>query len=236
LIGHEIPAVTGDDAVRFVRALGSHRYVRSRLHLVHAFAFEAACQHHVPEELADAHVWAKSILGTSDISIGSKDERLWRPSTEREIAAMLGAFWTGHEHLAQVRASLATWLDRAGAEQANSVPFDESAEQDMFPVLVDAGWELLPLTELDPVRHQGAIRAFGEPIAFESAKFEEESAIPKTPALQELSALGPTELMAAVDDSGVLRGSLVLWTGGNEVYQDYVLRGVLKAAKLEGAV
>jgi hypothetical protein len=40
------------------------------------------------------------------------------------------------------------------------------------------------------------------------------------------------ELLAALDDDGEVRAPFVLWTSGNETYVDYVLRGVLRAAKL----
>ena len=49
----------------------------------------------------------------------------------------------------------------------------------MFPVLVDAGWELLPLSARSiPERHKGAIGAFEDALAFDVAKFEEENALP----------------------------------------------------------
>jgi hypothetical protein len=54
--------------------------------------------------------------------------------------------------------------------------------------------------------------------------------------LQELPALGLAELLRGVDADGELVEPFVLWTDGDEVYQDYLLRGVLKAAKIAGSL
>ena len=74
----------------------------------------------------------------------------------------------------------------------------------MHPLLVDAGWELLPLAQLDPERHRGAMSAFGDGLSFESARFEEETAIPPLSHLYELPAIGPVELLQGVDPAGLL--------------------------------
>jgi hypothetical protein len=111
-------------------------------------------------------------------------------------------------------------------------PFDENAEDAVHPILIDAGWELVPLRLLDPERHKGAIAAFGDDLSFASAVFEEETAIPATPSLLELPALGPAELLSGVDDAGNLVEPLVVWAEGNETYVDYLIRGVRRAARL----
>lgn len=233
MIGHEIDAKSGEELVRFVRALGQHRYVSSRLHLVHAFAVEAACVSEDPG-LAEARAWAEAVLADPEIDPASKDERLYRRVTDAELVAVLGAFWTPGEQ--RERAALALALRLAEIDIAppdpSVLPFDEEAEEDMFPILVDAGWELLSLRALDPERHKGAMGAFGDALSFDVAKFEEENAVPETVTLHELPALGAMELLDALDADGELRAPFVLWTGGNEAYVDYVLRGVLKAAKL----
>ena len=90
----------------------------------------------------------------------------------------------------------------------------------------------MPLTALDPERHRGVIQAFGEPIDFEAARFEDESAIPPPSYLQELPAMGAAELLRGVDVDGALAEPLVLWTLGRDPYHDYVVRGVMRAAKI----
>ncbi|MEA2753380.1 MAG: hypothetical protein QOI41_7523 [Myxococcales bacterium] len=238
--GHEVEAANGEQLVRFVRALGQHRYVASRLHLVHAFAIEAACGAYdaTPAALAEAKAWAAGVLGDAEIDRGSKDERLYRRVTDAELVAVLGAFWSAGEARERASLALAARLVEIGAEppDLDAIPFDESSEDEMFPVLVDAGWELLPLSALDAERHKGAMAAFDDDdgLSFEVAKFEEENAIPPPVTLHELPALGALELLAAFDDEGAARAPFVLWTSGHETYVDYVLRGVLKVAKIEG--
>lgn len=236
--GHEIDAVSGEQLVRFVRALGQHRYVASRLHLVHAFAIEAACASTELDDedpaLLDAKSWAVKVLADPDVDRASKDERLYRRATDAELVAVLKAFWNDTEQRERASLALAERLVEIGIEPPNleALPFDESAEDDMFPVLIDAGWELLSLSQLDPERHKGAIHAFGDALAFEVAKFEEENAVPPPVTLHELPALGAIELLVALDGDGEVRAPFVLWTSGNETYVDYVLRGVLKVAKI----
>ncbi len=220
----ELPTVSVEATLRFVRALGTHRYVAGRLHMIHAFVFEA-----LGDEAA-GRAWASTVLETVDIA--SRDERLWRRSTDAELLAVLDGFWTPGARSERAREALLGLLDRAELELPDTMPFDDDAEEGMHPLLVDAGWELLPLMELREERHRGAIEAFGEPIFFEAAVFDEETSIPSPSYLHELTALGPAELLFGANPEGNLVAPFVLWVEGNETYQDYVLRGVQRAAKL----
>lgn len=239
MIGREIDALDGGQLVRFVRALGQHRYVAGRLHLVHAFVVEAACAAtgagEVDPALAEASAWASAVLDDPDIDRASRDERLCRPATDAELLAVLGAFWNDDERRERASLALAERLVEIGegAPDLDRLPFDESSEDDIFPLLIDAGWELLPLSALDAERHKGAIAAFGDALAFEVAKFEEASVEPPLVSLYELPALGAIELLGALDSEGSLRTPFVLWTSGHESYVDYLLRGILRAAKIE---
>jgi hypothetical protein len=226
---HELPATTGEEAARVVRVLGKHRYVAGRLHLVHAFVFRAVDP---GPDLAEAAEWARRVMADASIDKASKDERLFRASTEAEIALALAAFWGTGEARERAHTRLREHLHAAEIDVQEHAPFDEAHEDEMFPVLVDAGWELLPLAQLDAERHRGAIESFGEAIAFDAAKFEEDSRAEPEPYLQELPAIGPAELLSGSMDDGTLATPLTLWTSGPETYHDYVLRGVLRAAKL----
>lgn len=235
MIGHEIEVPSGEGLVRLVRALGQHRYVASRLHLVHAFTIDAACAAEPNDALTEAKAWAAGVLGNSSIERDSKDERLYRKATDAELVATLSAFWTPGPNRERAKAALTAHLQAIGVDPADRSreAFDEAHEEDLFPVLVDAGWELLPLRSLDPERHKGAMNSFEDGFAFDVAKFEEENAVPPLVTLHEMPALGAVELLHAVDDAGALAVPFVLWASGNETYLDYVLRGVLKIAKLD---
>lgn len=229
MIGHEIESPTGEELLRLVRTLGQHRYVASRLHLVHAFAIDGATAYEEPDGLTEAAAWAKRAIGSGAIDLASKDERLYRRATDAEVLAVLAAYWGPDRDAprARLRERLAS-ID--AAPDGSLVPFDEAAEDDMFPVLVDAGWELLPIAHLDHERHRGAIQSLPD---FEVARFEEESAVPAIVTLHELPVLGGVELLYAFDaQTQKTRAPFVLWQQGNEAYLDYVLRGILRAAKL----
>lgn len=221
MFGRELPVTTVDEVLRLVRALGKHRYVASRG--IHVHALVAALV-----DAPELSRWAHAVLADPDIDPASRDERLMHQASEEELAEILGAFWGVDPSR---RDKLRAALDNLELPVGDGAPFDEDLEEDMHPVLVDAGWELLPLRELDPARHRGAIEAFGEPIFFEGARFEEESAIPKPASLHELPALGPVELLRGAE-GGMLKEAFVLWCEGHETYLDYVTRGILRASKL----
>lgn len=231
MIAVPLGATRAEEIGRVVVALGRHRYVAGRMHLVHALAL-AAIPDDAEGRLADGRTWALGVLGRDDVDPASRDERLWRRCDEMEVAAVVDAFWLPGERRHRAHAALREGLARLELEVPAHPPFDETLEDAQHPLLVDAGWELLPLAELDPARHAGAIGAFGDMLAFESARFEEESAIPPVTPLFELPALGAVELLGGTDDDGTLVAPLVVWAEGHETYVDYVVRGVRRAAKL----
>jgi hypothetical protein len=233
VIARPLPVSAAAAAIRLVRALGAHRYVAGRLVVVHALAFDAVDVPGAENPPAEAIQWAKRVLADPDVDAASRDERLFRAASPDEVTAVLEAFWTPGARADRVHHRLMTRLESLDLDVGTHAPFDEGAEDDLHPCLVDAGWELHPLASLDPERHKGAIEAFDEHILFESARFEEENAIPPIRHLQELPAFGPVELLRGVDPDGMLIEPLDLWTEGNDVYQDYVLRGALRAAKVE---
>jgi hypothetical protein len=238
MIAVDLGAGRVDEALRLVRALGSHRYVAGRMHMVHVFAFAgltstSSGDADTPDDpLADARAWARATMGIPDIDLASRDERLWRRSTDAEVVAVLDAYWTPSARADAARGALREILSKHELEIGENVPFDEAAEDLVHPLVVDAGWELLQLSELDVERHKGVIGAFGEPIEFASACFEEETAIPREPYLVELPALGAAELLRGATDTGDLAAPFVIWTQGPDTYLDYLLRGISRAAKL----
>lgn len=236
MIGRLLPVRTGAEAIRAIRALGAHRYVSGCDHSIHALVFDALSRGRAAEaidpKLQVAAAWAHATLSDPTIERDSKDPRLVRKASAEELLVVLEGFWVPGTEGDEVQDRLLSQMIAFGIELPAHEPFDEDAEDLVYPHLIDAGWELLPLAKLDPERHRGAIEAYGEPILFDAARFEEENAEPSVVMLQELPILGPVELLRGVDADGVLKQPLVLWTEGDEVYQDYVLRGVQKAAKL----
>lgn len=227
--GHEIDARTAEEALAFVRALGKHRYVDGRVHLVHALALDAAPS---SDPLAEAKAWARAVLRDPDVDPGSRDERLLRAATDDELLALLAAYWAPGAEREATHVRLRNGLAGLDVTPSEGEPFDESDEEDVFPRLVDAGWQLLGLPALDPERHRGAREAFEDALAFDVARHEDEVFVPARLHFYELPLLGARELLGATDAAGALLSPLVLWTEGHPVYLGYVLSGVLKAAKL----
>ena len=232
MIATPLPVETAEEALRVARALGGHRYVAGQLVLVHALAFDALDGPDSPPALAEAIAWARTVLADVEVDAASRDPRLQRAASTEEWTAVLAAFWTPGDAGDRVHERLLSRLGVLDLSPGTHDPFDEAEEDEVHPVLIDAGWELHPLSALDPERHKGAIQAYDEPILFEAARFEEESAIPQRRHLQELPVLGAVELLRGVDTDGDLRAPLVLWTEGDATYHDYVVRGVLRAAKI----
>jgi hypothetical protein len=220
-----------EEALRVVRALGSHRYLAGRLHFVHALAF-AALGDGANDGLAAACAWARTTLDDPRLDPASRDEALWRHATEAELVAILSVYWGSDASARDARLRLHALLERHEIELPEHEPFDESVEDAIHPLIVDAGWELLPLAELHPERHRGALAAFGDDLALQCARFEEETAIPPPTHLMELPAMGPVELLGGATDDGLLATPFVVWVEGNDTYLDYVVRGVRRAAKL----
>jgi hypothetical protein len=232
MISIDLPVSTSVEAIRVARALGMHRYVAGRLVLVHALAIDAIDAPDSPQALAEALTWARGVLRDPDVDAASKDPRLLRAATPDELVHVLEAFWTTGPRADRVQERLMNALASLELSPGTHPPFCADDEDDLHPILIDAGWELHPLCALDPERHRGAIEAFGEPILWEAARFEEENTIPAPQSLQELPAFGAVELLRGVDGDGKLLEPLVLWTEGNATYHDYVVRGVLRAAKV----
>lgn len=210
-----------DEVLRLVRALGSHRYIAGRLHLVHALSLVSIADD-AGGVLAEARAWAIATAGQADIDPASRDERLWRRCSDLELVAVLEAYWAPGPRATAARGELHARLDRHGMVPESHPAFDEALEDRIHPLVVDAGWELMGLSQLDAERHKGAIAAFGNQFAYQAAILEEETTVPSVPHLYELPAIGPVELLRGADDSGQLAEPFVVWTQGDETYLDYV--------------
>lgn len=229
LEGHDLPARNADELARLVRALSKHRYVAAHGLYVHAALIRAVAQSGAESSsLGDATGHAASLLASMRELDGPSDPRLLvrlSPEAASDVIHALGS--NGGE---RVRAWIRAWLERGELGLADYEPFDERRDLDVHPLLIDAGWELVPLGDLDSERHAGAMRAFGDEGAFAEAVERERSRT--APTLQELSAFGPIEVLRGFDDDGSLASSCALYTYGEAAYLDYVLRGAVRAAKL----
>jgi hypothetical protein len=213
-------ARTADEVARLVRALGKHRYLREadlRLH----FLVDRSLVH-LPDFAARAAAFQTRVRAEPDLDLRSRDPSLWRPASADEVTAALTAFWTpddaGQRARARLLASIAE-LDLGGHEHE---PFASSPEEPPHPELVLLDWVLLPVDELDPDRHAGALGALEE---------SGEEITPSAVVYQEASVIAASELARGAPN-GALTEDFVVWSEGPYPYADYVFRGASKAAKL----
>jgi hypothetical protein len=213
-------ARTPEEVGRLVRALGRHRYLREadlRLHFTVDLALRAD-----PAFARHAAAFVERRKREPELDVRSRDPSLWRPASADEIAAALTTFWTPDDAGEAAREALLDALEELGLEHAEHEPFASSIEEPPFPELILLDWVLLPVDELDPDRHAGALGALedsGDEIAASA------------PIYQEATVLAASELVLGAPN-GVLAEDFVIWSEGPYAYADYVFRGAAKAAKL----
>jgi len=215
-------ARTLDEIERLLRALGKHRYVREADHRLH-FSVDQALSEVAP--FAEQHAaFRRRLAADASLDVASRDPRLWRPASLDEVLAVLAAFWAPTRVGTARR--FAERLERAvastGLPPAEHAPFACPPDSPPHPELVLLDWELLPVGDLDPERHAGALAAMED---------SGDEAHPTAPIYQEGPILALPELASGASN-GVLAEDFLIWSDGPYAYADYVFRGAAKAAKL----
>lgn len=213
-------ARTAEEIGRLVRALGRHRYLREADLRVH-FTVDRALTDD-PVFARHAAAFAERLKREPELDLRSRDPSLWRPASADEIVAALTTFWTPDEAGEAARDRLLDALEGLDLAHAEHEPFASSSEEPPFPELVLLDWVLLPVDELDPERHAGALTALedcGDEISASA------------PLYQEAAVLAAPELVLGAPN-GVLADDFVIWSEGPYAYADYVFRGASKMAKL----
>jgi hypothetical protein len=213
-------ARTADEVARLVRALGKHRYLHEADLRLHFLVDRALVE--LPDFAARAAAFDAHARNEPNLDLRSRDPCLWRPAAADEVIAALTAFWTPDEPGQRARARLLSSiaeLDLGGVEHE---PFASSPEEPPHPELVVLDWVLLPVDELDPDRHAGALAALEE---------SGEEITPSAPIYQEATVIAASELLRGAPN-GALAADFLVWSEGPYPYADYVFRGASKAAKL----
>lgn len=213
-------ARTADEVARLIRALGRHRYLREADLRIH-FTVDRALAND-PVFARHAAAFHERTKRERDLDLRSRDPSLWRPATADEVAAALSTFWTPGAAGEDARERLLDVLEELELDHAEHEPFTSSAEDPPFPELILLDWVLLPVDELDPERHAGALSALED---------SGDEIVASAPIYQEGAALAAPELVLGAPN-GVLAEGFVIWSEGPYAYADYVFRGASKAAKL----
>ena len=142
----------------------------------------------------------------SGLELASRDERLWRrvhgaPSS----SAVLDAYWTPGARARGARETLRA-LPRTPRPRRRPIcaPFDEAAEDEIHPLLVDAGWELLASARSTPSATRERSARSGTRSRSKRPASKRRPRSRRRPTSCELPAIGPVELLRGADDDGAL--------------------------------
>lgn len=220
MLGWSFDARTAEEVARLVRVLGKHRYVQEVDHRLH-WTVDAALRE-IPLFRAHAEAFEARRAREPGLELASRDPSLWRSTTADELALVFEAFWTPSEEAGRYAERLLRTLSELGLPPVGHAPFACPEDEPPHPELVLLDWVLLPVDELDPERHKGALDAMED---------SGDEAVPGAPIYQEGPVLAAPELTLGAPN-GVLVGEFLVWADGPYSYVDYVLRGAAKAAKI----
>lgn len=220
MLAWSFDARTAEEVGRLVRTLGKHRYVQEVDHRIH-WAIDATLRE-LPPFRAHAEAFDARRAREPSLELASRDPSLWRPATADEIALVFEAFWTPGDDAARYAERLLRTLSDLGLPPVTHAPFACPPDEPPHPELVLLDWVLLPVDDLDPTRHQGALDAMED---------SGDEAVPGQPIYQEGPILAAPELTLGAPN-GVLASEFFVWADGPYTYVDYVLRGAAKAAKI----
>ncbi len=220
MLAWSFEAKTAEEVGRLVRVLGKHRYVSEVDHRIH-WVLDAALRD-IPLFQRHAEAFDQRRVQEPTLELASRDPSLWRSASADDVALALEAFWTPSEEAEARAARLLTIITELGLLPALHEPFACPPDDPPHPELILLNWTLLPVDDLDPERHAGALAAMED---------SEDEAVPGEPIHQEGPILAAPELCLGAHN-GVLTGDFLVWADGPYSYSDYVLRGASKAAKL----
>jgi hypothetical protein len=220
MLAWSFSARTLDEVASLLRAMGRHRYVRETSHAIHWSVDEALSDH--PPFTARAAAFRARRAREPNLDLSSRDSSLWAYADTEVIVEALGVFWTQGDASVRAKQRLREILQGSELGLASHSPFQTDPEEPPHPELMLLDWEFFPIDELDPERHEGALRALelsGEEVDVSAPVYQEGVCI----AYPELAEGAP---------HGVLPTDFLIWSDGAYSYVDYVFRGVAKAARL----
>jgi hypothetical protein len=223
MLAWSFAARTMDEISALVRALGRHRYVRESEFALHFSVVEAL--HDLPpfQELAERH--RGRLAREPNLDLTSRDPSLWYPVSVDVVLAALSAFWSAGDASDDAKLRLLNRFEHLDLLMPSHEPFASNPEDPPHPELVWLEWELLPICDLDPDRHRGAVEALEQ---------SGEEVDMTAPVYQEALAISVVELCSGARN-GVLADDFLIWSDGPYSYADYVFRGVARSAKLSEA-
>ena len=220
MLAWSFSARTLDEVAALLRAMGRHRYVRETSHAIHWTVDQALSDR--PPFAARAAAFQARRDREAGLDVTSRDPSLWVYADTEVIIEALAVFWTKGEQAEKAKERLRRIFEESELTLAGHPPFQADPEEPPHPELILLDWEFFPIDELDPERHEGALRAL---------ELAGEEVDVSAPSYQEGVCLAWPELANGAPQ-GVLPTDFVVWSDGAYSYVDYVFRGVAKAARL----
>ena len=220
MLAWSFSARTLDEVAALLRAMGRHRYVRETSHAIHWTVDQALSDR--PPFAARAAAFQARRDREVGLDVTSRDPSLWVCADTEVIIEALAVFWTKGEQAEKAKERLRRIFEESELALAEHPPFQADSEEPPHPELILLDWEFFPIDELDPERHEGALRAL---------ELAGEEVDVSAPLYQEGVCLAWPELANGAPQ-GVLPTDFVIWSDGAYSYVDYVFRGVAKAARL----
>jgi hypothetical protein len=220
MLAWSFSARTLDEVASLLRMMGRHRYVRETSHAIHWTVDQALSDRPVFAARAAAFQARRAREPALDVS--SRDPSLWVYADTEVVIEALSVFWTKGDESTAAVGRLRAILEETELGLAAHEPFQADPEEPPHPELILLDWEFFPIDELDPERHEGALRALelaGDEVNVSAPVYQEGVCI----AYSELACGAP---------QGVLPTDFLVWSDGAYSYVDYVFRGVAKAARL----
>jgi|GEM_PF-2117240 len=220
MLAWAFPCADVDEVAALLRALSKHRYLLESEHRLH-WAVDAALGEH---ELFAPHArrFAERRKRERELDPSSYEPTLWRVAPVDDVIEALRVFWTPGRPAVEAASRLRALIQHEGLPIPAREPFEGDPEFPDHPQLIQLSWRLLPICDLDPARHAGALGAMedsGEEVDVSS------------PVDQEGPDLGVIELTEGAPEGEPL-SEILVWADGSRFYSDYVFRGACKSAKL----
>jgi hypothetical protein len=220
MLAWSFSARTLDEVASLLRAMGRHRYVRETSHAIHWSVDQALSER--PPFAARAAAFQGRRAREPRLDVTSRDPSLWAYADTEVIIEALAVFWTKGDEAEKAKQRLYAILTESELGAGGHAPFGADPEEPPHPELILLDWEFFPIDELDPERHEGALRAL---------ELAAEEVNVSAHVYQEGPCLAYPELAEGAPQ-GVLPSDFLIWSDGAYSYVDYVFRGVAKAARL----
>ena len=201
--------------------MGRHRYVRETSHAIH-WTVDQSTVRMAPFSRRAPPPFRRAAPANPRSTSPRATLRSGCTPTPKSVIEALSVFWTKGTNRRPPFARLRAILEETELGLAEHEPVSGRSRRAAAPRAHPPRLGIFSIDELDPERHEGALRALelaGDEVNVSAPVYQEGVCI----AYPELARGAP---------QGVLPTDFLVWSDGAYSYVDYVFRGVAKAARL----